>query len=154
MQTEGIRRLAGTGKEYRVGDVLAELDVADGERPLVRAIGEVQFYAATGASASHMHLVRHDVEVDLRVKRMMDDMCADLTPPDEELRKYYQENIANFMTVEGVSGDETTPTAAQDTTLLFSRMLLGGADHTGCYFESRVSNKAVKAAEGHPAWSE
>ena len=64
--------------------------------------GEVSFYAATGASPTHMHLVRHDVEVDLRVKRMMDEMCADLTPPDEELLKYYHEHIANFMTMEEV----------------------------------------------------
>lgn len=52
----------------------------------------------------------------------------------------YTRTYPNFMTVEGVSGDETTPTASQDTTLLFSRMLAGGADHTVCYFDSRVTN--------------
>jgi hypothetical protein len=44
------------------------------------------------------------------------------------------------MTVEGISGGETTPTTAQDTILLFSRMLLSGADHTVSYFDSRVTN--------------
>ena len=98
--------------------------------------GEVQFYAATGASPTNMHLVRHDVEVDLRVKRMMDEMCADLTPPEEELRKYYQEHIANFMTLEEVRashilkapkrGEERQ--AAYDELRAARRELLKGAD--------------------------
>jgi alpha-glucosidase len=52
----------------------------------------------------------------------------------------YTRTYPNFMTVEGVSGDETTPTAAQDTTLLFTRALVGGADHTVCFFDPRVTN--------------
>ena len=79
----------------------AEVDVAV-EKLIAQYGGEVSFYASTGASPNQMQLVRHDVEVDIRVKRMIDQMCADLTPPDEELRKYYQENIANFMTMEEV----------------------------------------------------
>jgi alpha-glucosidase len=59
---------------------------------------------------------------------------------DEFRPSGYTRTYPNFMTVEGISGDETTPTTAQDTTLLFSRMLLGGADHTVCYFDSRVTN--------------
>jgi parvulin-like peptidyl-prolyl isomerase len=98
--------------------------------------GEVQFYASTGASPTNMHLVRHDVEVDLRVKRMMDEMCTDLTPPEEELRKYYQDNIANFMTLEEVRashilkapkrGEERQ--AAYDELRQARRELLKGAD--------------------------
>jgi parvulin-like peptidyl-prolyl isomerase len=64
--------------------------------------GEVQFYAATGASPNHMHLVRHDVEVDLRVKRMMDEMCNDIAVSDDELREHYKKNIERFMTLEEV----------------------------------------------------
>jgi parvulin-like peptidyl-prolyl isomerase len=64
--------------------------------------GEVQFYAATGASPTHMNLVRHDVEADLRVKRMMDTLCADLAVTDEELHEFYEKNIANYMTMEEV----------------------------------------------------
>ena len=59
---------------------------------------------------------------------------------DEFRSSGYTRTYPNFMTAEGVSGDETTPTTAQDTTLLFSRMLAGGADHTVCYFDSRVTN--------------
>ncbi len=59
---------------------------------------------------------------------------------DEFRPSGYTRTYPNFMTVEGISGDETTPTAAQDITLLFSRMLVGGADHTVCYFDPRVTN--------------
>jgi len=59
---------------------------------------------------------------------------------DEFRPSGYTRTYPNFMTVEGVSGDETTPTTTQDTTLFFSRMLAGGADHTVCYFEKRVTN--------------
>ncbi len=59
---------------------------------------------------------------------------------DEFRPSGYTRTYPNFMTVEGLSGDETTPTTAQDTTLLFSRLLVGGADHTVCYFDPRVTN--------------
>lgn len=59
----------------------------------------------------------------------------------DELRPSgYTRTYPNFMTLEGILGDEGTPTATQDMTVLFSRLLLGGADHTVCYFESRVTN--------------
>jgi alpha-glucosidase len=59
---------------------------------------------------------------------------------DEFRPSGYTRTYPNLMTVEGISGDETTPTPAQDTTSLFARMLVGGADHTVCYFDSRVTN--------------
>ena len=59
---------------------------------------------------------------------------------DEFRPSGYTRTYPNFMTVEGVLGDEGTPTTAQDLTELFSRMLVGGADHTVCYFDSRVTN--------------
>jgi alpha-glucosidase len=59
---------------------------------------------------------------------------------DEFRPSGYTRTYPNFMTAEGVAGDETTPTTTQDTTTLFSRMLVGGADHTVCYFEKRVAS--------------
>lgn len=64
--------------------------------------GESSFYATTGASPEQMHLVRHDVDADLRVRKMMDDLAADARPGDEELREHYQRNIGQFMTAEEV----------------------------------------------------
>jgi alpha-glucosidase len=59
---------------------------------------------------------------------------------DEFRPSGYTRTYPNFMTVEGVLGDEGTPTTTQDTTELFSRLLVGGADHTVCCFEKRVTN--------------
>jgi alpha-glucosidase len=59
---------------------------------------------------------------------------------DEFRPSGYTRTYPNFMSIEGILGDESTPTTTQDTTSLFSRMLVGGADHTMCYFDSRVTN--------------
>ncbi len=59
---------------------------------------------------------------------------------DEFRPSGYTRTYPNLMTVEGLLGDEGTPTTTQDTTELFSRMLAGGADHTVCYFDARVTN--------------
>ena len=45
-----------------------------------------------------------------------------------------------MMTVEGIGGDETTPINCTGLHALFSRMLAGPANHTMCYFDSRVTN--------------
>ncbi|HWE03407.1 MAG TPA: peptidyl-prolyl cis-trans isomerase [Tepidisphaeraceae bacterium] len=90
---ESKRRLEPT-PEPQVDAAVAEL--------IERYGGEVQFYAATGASPSHMDLVRHDVEVDLRVKRLMDEMCADIAVSEDQLLGYYEKNIDRFMTPEEV----------------------------------------------------
>ena len=59
---------------------------------------------------------------------------------DEFRPSGYTRTYPNFMTVEGILGYEGTPTTTQDTTELFSCLLVGGADHTVCYFEKRVTN--------------
>ncbi|HTB82548.1 MAG TPA: glycoside hydrolase family 97 N-terminal domain-containing protein [Candidatus Sulfotelmatobacter sp.] len=59
---------------------------------------------------------------------------------DEFRPSGYTRTYPNFMSVEGVLGDESTPTATQDTTTFFSRLLVGGEDHTMCYFDPRVTN--------------
>jgi len=64
--------------------------------------GEVQFYAASGARPDTMHLVRHDVELELRVRRMIEQLCADISPSEQDLRRYYDEHISSFMTDEQV----------------------------------------------------
>ena len=64
-----------------------------------------------------------------------------LVDAHDELRPSgYTRTYPNLMTLEGISGDETTPATAQDMTLLFSRMVAGAADHTVCYFDARVTN--------------
>jgi parvulin-like peptidyl-prolyl isomerase len=112
--------------------------------------GEVQFYAATGASPNHMDLVRHDVEVDLRVKRMMDEMCNDIVVTDEELRQHYEKNIDRFMTLEEVRASHILKSLKRGeeregayTTLRQARLeLLKGAD-----FDEMAKKHSDKADE-------
>jgi len=59
---------------------------------------------------------------------------------DEFRPSGYTRTYPNWLTMEGISGDEATPTTSQDCTLFFSRMLAGAADHTVCYFDPRVTN--------------
>jgi alpha-glucosidase len=59
---------------------------------------------------------------------------------DEYRMTGYSRTYPNFLTSEGISGDETTPSTAQDITLLFTRMIAGPADHTMCFYDPRVTN--------------
>lgn len=53
----------------------------------------------------------------------------------------YSRTYPNLMTQEGVRGDEATPSGSQAVTTLFTRNLAGAADHTICYFASRVKRE-------------
>ncbi|WP_442483252.1 glycoside hydrolase family 97 catalytic domain-containing protein [Aeoliella sp. SH292] len=57
---------------------------------------------------------------------------------DEYRPTGYSRTYPNLMTQEGVYGDEATPSSDQAITTLFTRNLAGAADHTICYFDSRV----------------
>ena len=52
----------------------------------------------------------------------------------------YQRTYPNLMTVEGIGGDETRPTAVHDATLPFTRFLTGPADHTYCWNPKNILN--------------
>lgn len=64
---------------------------------------------------------------------------------DEYRPTGYSRTYPNLMTVEGVRGDEETPTAEQTTTFAFTRMLAGPADHTVCYYDGRVDKNWTHA---------
>ncbi|MEW4561763.1 glycoside hydrolase family 97 N-terminal domain-containing protein [Bremerella sp. JC770] len=50
----------------------------------------------------------------------------------------YSRTYPNLMTQEGVRGDEAKPSTSLAMTTLFTRNLAGAADHTICYYDSRV----------------
>ena len=64
---------------------------------------------------------------------------------DEYRPTGYSRTYPNFMTQEGIAGDETSPTNRQTLTILFTRMLAGAADNTICYFDKRVEENATHA---------
>ncbi len=65
--------------------------------------GEGWFFARTGATADTMHLVRKDVDLDLRARRLMQELGDEGGPPAEaDLLRYYEEHLKSFMTAEEV----------------------------------------------------
>lgn len=59
----------------------------------------------------------------------------------------YQRTYPNFMTMEGIGGDESLPTNELALTNLFTRMLAGRADHTYCYYADRVDELQTHACQ-------
>ncbi len=64
---------------------------------------------------------------------------------DEYRPTGYSRTYPNFMTQEGIRGDETKPSNQTTLTILFTRMLAGAGDNTICYYDSRVQKNASHA---------
>ena len=65
--------------------------------------GEGWFFARTGATPETMGLVRRDVDLDLRVRRLLQELGDEGGPPPEaELRRFYEEHLDAFKTAEEV----------------------------------------------------
>ncbi|NQU25288.1 MAG: glycoside hydrolase family 97 N-terminal domain-containing protein [Candidatus Nealsonbacteria bacterium] len=64
---------------------------------------------------------------------------------DEYRPTGWERTYPNFMTSEGIAGDETAPSNQQTLTILFTRMLAGPGDNTVCYFDGRVDRNASHA---------
>jgi alpha-glucosidase len=64
---------------------------------------------------------------------------------DEYRPTGYSRTYPNFMTQEGIGGDETSPSNEQTLSILFTRMLCGAGDNTICYYNSRVDQNATHA---------
>ena len=99
--------------------------------------GEQWFFARTGLTPETMHLVRHDVDLDLRVRRMMERLADEDGPaPDETLRRHYEQNLEAFKTAEEVRASHILKNpprgedrqAAYDTLREVRQQLLAGAD--------------------------
>ncbi len=66
---------------------------------------------------------------------------------DEYRTTGYCRTYPNLMTVEGIGGDETSPTNEQTLCQLFTRMIAGAADNKICYFNHRVEKNQNHAAQ-------
>jgi alpha-glucosidase len=64
---------------------------------------------------------------------------------DEYRPTGYSRTYPNFMTQEGIAGDETSPVNSLTLTILFTRMLAGAGDNTICYYNDRVARNASHA---------
>jgi alpha-glucosidase len=64
---------------------------------------------------------------------------------DEYRPTGYSRTYPNLLTQEGIRGDEEIQPNENTLTILFTRMLLGAADNTVCYFDSRVDRLSSHA---------
>ncbi len=66
---------------------------------------------------------------------------------DEYRMTGWPRTYANFMTAEGIGGDETRPPHEQVLANLFNRMIAGSADHTFCYYNGYVDQTSSHASQ-------
>lgn len=66
-------------------------------------------------------------------------MVADVH--DEYRPTGFQRTYPNFLTQEGIRGDEESPTNSHTLITMFTRMLAGQGDNTICYYNERVDKK-------------
>jgi alpha-glucosidase len=60
---------------------------------------------------------------------------------DEYRPTGFQRTYPNFLTMEGIRGDEESPPNSHTLITMFTRMLAGQGDNTICYYNERVANK-------------
>ena len=66
---------------------------------------------------------------------------------DEYRMTGWERTYPNFMTAEGIGGDETRPPHEQALANLFNRMIAGPADHTFCYYTGYVDETSSHASQ-------
>ena len=66
---------------------------------------------------------------------------------DEYRMTGWERTYPNFMTAEGIGGDETRPPHEQALANLFNRMIAGPADHTFCYYNGYVYETSSHASQ-------
>ncbi|MRT93774.1 glycoside hydrolase family 97 protein [Ancylomarina sp. 16SWW S1-10-2] len=66
---------------------------------------------------------------------------------DEYRPTGFSRTYPNFLTQEGIGGDETTVTNAQTLIHMFTRTLAGASDNTVCYYNSRVEKMGSHASQ-------
>ena len=66
---------------------------------------------------------------------------------DEYRMTGWQRTYPNFMTAEGIGGDETRPPNEQALANLFCRMIASPADHTFCYYNGFIDQTTSHAAQ-------
>jgi len=66
---------------------------------------------------------------------------------DEYRMTGVERTYPNFLTAEGIGGDETRPPHEQALANLFTRMIAGPADHTFCYYAGYVQDTSSHASQ-------
>ena len=115
--------------EAEVAEALDELKAEHG--------GEEAFYRAFGIAADQEGMVRRDIELNLRVRKLVEQAGGPAAEPtDAQLRAYYEAHIGDFMTAERVRAAHIlkAPTRSEEREEAYDELrrlrerLLDGAD--------------------------
>jgi parvulin-like peptidyl-prolyl isomerase len=129
-----VARVLLAQEARRVLPASPEAEVDAGVAKLIEQYGgEARFYASTGASPEQMHLVRHDVDTDLRVRRMVEGLCEDVHPSEAQPFEFYEKNLPSFMTAEEVRASHILKAPK------------GGEDREAAYAALREARKQLQA---------
>lgn len=102
--------------------------------------GETQFYIAAGVGPEQEDLVRSDLAMNLRVKTLIDEVCADLPEPTEQdLRDFYNDNLDRYMTQERLHAVHILRAPAR------------GEDRAAAYEQMRDARRRLLAGEDFEA---
>jgi parvulin-like peptidyl-prolyl isomerase len=99
--------------------------------------GEKRFYVNIGATPDQADQIRNDIAINLRVEKLIDNLCADQPEPTEaELHDFYQQHLSVFMSPEEIRASHISksPPRAEQRDELYKqfrdirKQLLDGAD--------------------------
>ncbi len=113
--------------------------------------GEQRFYAAVGAAPDQLAAVRRDVELNLRVRTMLERSCSSAALPERsELLAYYEQHLDAYKTPEEVRASHIlkSPVRGEQRAQVYEelrdvrRQLLAGAD-----FDALAKQHSDKATD-------
>ncbi len=124
------------GEERGIGVVLYV-----NRRHLERDLDDLlPLYKSWGIAGIKFGFVQHGDQKSTRWMHEAIAKCAEhqimVDVHDEYRMTGWQRTYPNFMTAEGIGGDETRPPPEQALANLFTRMIAAPADHTFCYYQS------------------
>ena len=98
--------------------------------------GEQWFMARTGVTEETLPLVRRDLDIDQRTRRLVERLLdGEPAPSEEDLRRYYQEHLGRFMTDEEVRASHMLKSGSGENRLegyedlrAVRKQVLAGAD--------------------------
>ena len=99
--------------------------------------GEKRFYVNIGATPDQADQIRNDISINLRVEKMIDNLCADQPDPTEaQLRDFYEQHLSVFMSPEEIRASHISksPPRAEQRDEAYKqfrevrKQLLAGAD--------------------------
>jgi alpha-glucosidase len=129
------------GNEKNIGVILyvnrlAMLKQLDDILPLYEKWGVKGVkYGFVGVGSQYWTVLLHDAIRKAAAHHLMVDVHDEYRPTG------YERTYPNFMTCEGIRGDEESPSNEHTLKTMFTRSIAGAADNTVCYYAPRVTEK-------------